>query len=64
MIKFIPLIIPSTSLGLYKRPASPTTSGIEATFEATTGKPFAIASNGGKPKPSYQDGNNKQSTEL
>ena len=64
IIEVIPFIIPSISSGLYNRPASPTTSGIEETFDATTGRPFAIASNGGKPKPSYQEGNNKQSTAL
>jgi hypothetical protein len=32
--------------------ASPTTSGSEETLDVTTGTPQAIASKGGKPKPS------------
>ena len=34
-------------------------SGIDALFEAITGQPQAIASSGGKPKPSYKEGNIK-----
>src|SRR5436309_3479899 len=36
--------------------ASPTTSGNEVVFDVTTGVPQAMASRGGKPKPSYKDG--------
>ena len=32
--------------------ASPTTSGSDETFDVTTGAPLAIASSGGRPKPS------------
>ena len=35
---------------------------MEAALEVTTGVPQAIDSTGGQPKPSYQEGNNKQST--
>ena len=31
-------------------------TGIELVFEHTTGQPAAMASSGGKPKPSYNDG--------
>ena len=39
--------------------ASPTTSGSDETLLQTTGRPFAIASSGGKPNPSYKLRNKK-----
>ena len=45
-------------------PASPTTSGREEVFEAMTGVPQAIASSGGRPKPSYKEGKTKSSAAL
>ena len=48
-----------SSLGGNKIPARPTTSGIEEVLETITGVPQAIASNGGKPKPSYKLGKSK-----
>ena len=43
---------PSTSRGSTMIAASPTTSGRDAALEQTTGVPHAIASRGGRPKPS------------
>ena len=40
------------SCGSKRRAASPTTSGSDAAFEHATGQPQAIASSGGRPKPS------------
>ena len=40
------------SVGSTSTAASPTTSGSDDTFEVTTGVPQAIASSGGRPKPS------------
>src|SRR5207245_2175925 len=42
--------------GSNRRPASATTSGSAARFEATTGAPHAIASSAVAPKPSARDG--------
>ena len=36
--------------------ASPQTSGTAAAVEAITGQPQLIASSGGRPKPSYDEG--------
>ena len=49
------------SYGLTNPAASPTTSGSEETLDVRTGVPRAIASSGGKPNPSYTDGNAKAS---
>tara|TARA_Y100000590_G_scaffold318549_2_gene360439 strand:- start:175 stop:489 length:315 start_codon:yes stop_codon:yes gene_type:complete len=45
--------------GSHIKAALPTTSGKLEVFEQTTGVAHAIASSGGKPKPSYTDGNAK-----
>lgn len=37
-------------------PLSPTTSGSDDVFDVITGHPQDIASSGGKPKPSYNEG--------
>jgi len=44
--------------------SAPATSGIEDTFEATTGVPHCIASRTGSPNPSYRDGNTYASARL
>jgi hypothetical protein len=46
--------IRSTSVGSTRSAASPSTSGIEVTQLDTTGTPQAIASSGGRPKPSFR----------
>ena len=53
----MPRAISKTFSGFTITAASPTTSGNELTFEVTTGVPHAIASSGGRPKPSYNEGN-------
>src|SRR5256885_2005804 len=47
---------PATSVGSTSRAPSPRTSGRHDAVLATTGVPTAIASRGGKPKPSYSEG--------
>jgi hypothetical protein len=47
----------STSAGGKVTAASPTTSGSEEAFEVMTGTPQAMASNKGRPNPSYKLGN-------
>ena len=47
------------AVGIDQQAASPTTSGSDEMREVTTGVPQAIASSGGRPKPSYSDGNAK-----
>lgn len=42
----------SRSVGETKKPASPTTSGIDDVLELITGHPHCIASKSGSPKPS------------
>jgi hypothetical protein len=42
----------ATSYGSTVMAASPTTSGMEAVLEVTTGVPSSIASSAGRPKPS------------
>ena len=44
------------SVGSKKSPAGPTTSGSEPAALARTGVPQAIASTGGRPKPSSKEG--------
>src|SRR3989338_1522596 len=56
----IKLLNVSISFGSHMAAASPATSGKEDEFEQTTGMPDAIASNTGKPNPSYNDGNTKR----
>ena len=53
---YIASAIFSILCGSIKIPASHTTSGIEVALEATTGQPHAIASKGGSPKPSKNEG--------
>ena len=48
----MPSAISKTLAGFTITAASPTTSGSELTLAVTTGVPHAIASSGGKPKPS------------
>src|SRR5215831_7061763 len=43
--------------GSTSKAASPTTSGSDDTFDTIVGTPAAMACTGGKPKPSYSDGN-------
>ena len=54
----------SVSRGLNCTAASPTTSGIELVLLHATGQPRFIASNGGIPKPSYNDGYTKIDASL
>src|SRR5258708_3320194 len=54
----------STSVGSTRSAASPRTSGKQEAFEATTGVPDAIASSGGKPKPSYSEGYTQTSADA
>ena len=55
----MPLAMSNTFSGFTITAASPTTSGREVLSEQTTGVPQAMASRGGKPKPSYSEGNTK-----
>ena len=50
--------------GSIRIPLCPTTSGIEVVFEEITGVPQLIASSGGNPKPSYNEGYAKHSQAL
>ena len=51
----------STRVGSTRRPASWTVSGSAQTLDVNTGVPQAIASKGGRPKPSYNEGKSKAS---
>ena len=57
----IVLVISSIFEGSKYKAASPQTSGKDATFDTTTGQPQAMASNGGIPNPSYNEGKIKHS---
>ena len=48
----MPRAISNTFSGFTSMAASPTTSGSELTLDVTTGVPHAMASSGGRPKPS------------
>ena len=52
----IPCAIASSEYGSTSRAPSPTTSGSDEMREVTTGVPQAMASSGGRPKPSYSEG--------
>ena len=55
-----PAAIASGSSGSKSTAASPQTSGSEPARDAATGQPHAIASSGGRPKPSYRLGKTMQ----
>src|SRR5438046_8436148 len=63
-IVFMPREISNTFSGLTSRAASSSTSGSEDVLEASTAVPLAMASSGGKPKPSYKDGNANNAADL
>jgi hypothetical protein len=51
--------IASSSFASIIMPADPTTSGKEELFDVITGAPHCMASNEGKPNPSFKDGYKK-----
>jgi len=55
----IPWAIASSLYGSTSSAPSPTTSGSDEMREVTTGVPQAMASSGGRPKPSYNEGKAK-----
>src|SRR2546427_3418527 len=59
-ISFIPRAISKTFSGFTRTAASSKTSGSDDVFDARTGARFAIASSGGRPKPSYNEGKAKR----
>ncbi len=53
----MPRAMSNTFSGFTSRAASLKTSGSDDTLEVSTGVPWAMASSGGNPKPSYREGN-------